>query len=336
VECLTLNQHGYSDVTIEVSDGFYTDRDTFRVNVIQTLGHPLIANVPNVIFEVGHTASLDLDDYVTDPVYSDSQLTWTHTGNTNIIVNYDPVTHVVVFSSPVWTGTEQVTFTVTNPLGLTDNDISVVTVIPEFVSPVISDIPDVTLEQGEEFTLDLDDYVDDLDHDDSELIWSFIGNSNVDISIDSSTHIATFTAPTDWLGSETVLFAVIDPDGLTDTDTSVVTVTPGRNGAGDENAILISRFRVEDFLNPGDTARISITLDNHGDADYENLRIKAFAPDWGAQSNTVIVDLDDGDDESLELYLDVPEWVEEGYHDIRLTISNNYIRKVRYREIRVN
>ena len=93
--------------------------------------------------------------------------------------------------------------------------------------PVVSDIPDQTIHEGDEFTrILLDDYVSDSDNEDSEIVWTYTGNVELSVSI-SDDRIATITIPDiEWNGSENVTFMAADPDGLSNRHSVTFTVTP--------------------------------------------------------------------------------------------------------------
>jgi hypothetical protein len=92
--------------------------------------------------------------------------------------------------------------------------------------PVVSDIPNVGFpEDGSNSSIDLDDYVTDPDNTDAQISWTYAGNTNVNISIDSVTHVVTFTATLNWHGSETITFTATDPGSLSDSDSMTVTVS---------------------------------------------------------------------------------------------------------------
>jgi hypothetical protein len=102
-----------------------------------------------------------------------------------------------------------------------------ITVTPVNDPPVVSDIPNVTFpEDGSDSSIDLDNYVSDVDNTDAEMTWTFTGNVNIIVSIDSVTHVVTFTAPANWFGQETITFRATDPGGLWDENATTVTVTP--------------------------------------------------------------------------------------------------------------
>jgi len=93
--------------------------------------------------------------------------------------------------------------------------------------PVVSDIPDQTIYEQESFTtIPLDDYVDDPDTLDSEIVWTYTGNSELDVTIDPVTHVATIITPdSEWIGQETITFRATDPTLLWDEDSAEFKVT---------------------------------------------------------------------------------------------------------------
>ena len=94
-------------------------------------------------------------------------------------------------------------------------------------SPLVSGIANQTIDINEDFTpINLDDFVTDPDHADSEMTWSFSGNDKLSINIDGN-RIATITDTNDeWTGSETIIFTATDPDGASDSDTAIFTILP--------------------------------------------------------------------------------------------------------------
>ena len=93
-------------------------------------------------------------------------------------------------------------------------------------APVVADIPDQTIAEGSTFTtITLDDFVADPDNLDSEISWTYTGNTDLTVSINAS-RVATISIPTlDWNGSEIITFTATDPGLLTDSDPATFTVT---------------------------------------------------------------------------------------------------------------
>ena len=92
--------------------------------------------------------------------------------------------------------------------------------------PVVSGIPDQTIKQGRRFkTIPLDDYVSDPDNSADDLKWSYSGNKELAVTIDTN-RVATIGIPDlRWTGTETISFSATDPDGLSDSDTAMFVVT---------------------------------------------------------------------------------------------------------------
>jgi hypothetical protein len=92
--------------------------------------------------------------------------------------------------------------------------------------PVVSDIPDQTIEAGSTFaTFDLDTYGSDPG---DTLTWSFTGNTDLTVSIDAD-NVTTITVPANWTGAETITFTATDGDNTTDADSATFTVNAIQN-----------------------------------------------------------------------------------------------------------
>ncbi|MDD5094177.1 MAG: S8 family serine peptidase [Dehalococcoidia bacterium] len=96
--------------------------------------------------------------------------------------------------------------------------------IPPNSPPVVTDIPNQTIIEGNAFAvINLDDYVADPDNSDSQITWTCSGNVELTVSI--TNRVATISAPgSEWTGSETVTFRATDPSGLWDEDQATLTV----------------------------------------------------------------------------------------------------------------
>ena len=92
-------------------------------------------------------------------------------------------------------------------------------------APVVSGIPNQTVAEGSSFTtITLDTYVTDPDNADSEMGWTYSGNSQLSVTI--TNRVATITIPnSNWNGSENIIFTATDPGGLADSDTATFTVS---------------------------------------------------------------------------------------------------------------
>ncbi|MDF1545872.1 MAG: hypothetical protein P1R58_12330 [bacterium] len=111
-------------------------------------------------------------------------------------------------------------------------------------SPVVSDIPDQTIDEGTSFlTIPLDDYVSDSDNSDAELSWSYSGASSLSVSIDGS-RVATISPPSPtWTGTETITFIATDPGQLSGSDPAAFTVVSTTVITREDIDRLIHQFR---------------------------------------------------------------------------------------------
>jgi len=195
-------------------------------------------SLPDITLTHGQVFTMDLDSYSSDEEDSHSDLNFDITYNPTFIpapitLSFNDATNVLTISevNGTWTGTQAITIEVEDTDDDTDIDSFTVTISGSTPStpgsPIVSGLPDIAFgEEGTDNTLDLDDYVTDSDHTDSELIWTFSGNSNINIVIGAA-NIVSFTSPTiDWTGAELITFTAEDPLGNTDSDTMLVTVTP--------------------------------------------------------------------------------------------------------------
>lgn len=149
---------------------------------------------------------------------------------------------VTVTPAPDQHGTATITMTVSDGVD-TGTEMFDVTFAPVNDAPVVQGIPDITLNEDVPGTLDLDDYAADVDHADAELTWSVTEQvtssslsknalsvtlaTDVTVTIDPGTHVATFTPTANYNGpGGTFVFTATDPGGLADQDTNVVTVDP--------------------------------------------------------------------------------------------------------------
>ena len=141
-------------------------------------------------------------------------------------------------------GTFPVTITVTDG-DLSDAETFDITVSEVNAGPVVSDIPDQTIDEGQSFlTINLDDYVADPDHADDLIGWTATGNTA--LLVDIAARVATITPPdANWNGSESITFIATDPGGLSGADAATFTIS----GVNDPPTV----------TNPGD--QVSTVLD---------------------------------------------------------------------------
>jgi hypothetical protein len=190
---------------------------------------PVVSDIADQsILEGQSFAYINLDDYVNDADNSDEEMAWTYWGNADLLVEVVDRVAAVSVPYPEWSGSESIWFKACDPGGLCDSTEAAFTVAAVNDAPVVSDIPDQSILVGQSFaSINLDDYVDDVDNSDAEMTWIYWGN--VDLLVDIVNRVATISVPySGWTGSESVWFKVCDPGELCDSTETTFTVTrPG-------------------------------------------------------------------------------------------------------------
>ncbi|NOX87930.1 MAG: S8 family serine peptidase [Calditrichaeota bacterium] len=308
------NWNGSETITFTATDPSLLSDSDSATTVTPVNDPPVVSDIPGQTIEEGGTFSpIPLDDYVSDVDNPDSELTWQVSGNQDLIVQIDPQTHIATISVPDenWNGQETLTFTATDPGGLSDSDTATFKVTPVNDAPVVSDIPDQTVSEGESFnSFDLDDYVSDVDNTDAEIIWTYSGNTDLIVQIDDQTHVTTVSAPNeDWNGSETITFTATDPGGLSDQDPATFTVTavndtPVVSDIPDQTideGQSFAQIVLDDYVSDPDNSDTEITWTYSGNKELQvnidaNRIATVTAPDtnWNGQETITFIATDPG------------------------------------------
>jgi M6 family metalloprotease-like protein len=228
---------------------------------------PVVSDIPNQTIAEGQSfASINLDDYVTDPDDHDSVMTWTYWGQTELLVDITDRVATISVPNPDWNGSETIWFKACDPGGACDSNEATFTVTPENDAPVVSDIPNQTLPKGESFApVNLDDYVTDPDDHDSVMIWTHWGE--VELLVDITSRVATITVPyPEWSGAEIIWFKSCDPGGLCDSNEAAFTVMSSDiDQEADDGLLPHSYLLKQNYPNPfNPETRIEFNLQKAG------------------------------------------------------------------------
>jgi Peptidase family C25/Secretion system C-terminal sorting domain len=93
--------------------------------------------------------------------------------------------------------------------------------------PVVTDIPDQSIDQGQSFNqINLDNYVSDPNFNDNQLSWAATGQTDLSVSIVN--RVATITPPNpQWSGVETITFTATNPSNGSDSDDATFSIGAG-------------------------------------------------------------------------------------------------------------
>ena len=112
-----------------------------------------------------------------------------------------------------WTGSTDVEITVMDVGSLNEYfDMALVSLTVLNDQPVVGSIPGQTIEEGGSFTaINLNDFVFDYGTADSEIIWTVVGNNELQVNI--TNQVALITTPNEnWGGQEYLTFTAMDDD----------------------------------------------------------------------------------------------------------------------------
>ena len=229
VEIPDPSWNGNTVATFTVTDpeGGSVKQDV-ALNVRSVNDPPVFKKIPDqAIEEKNEFTSFILDDYLSDADHDFSKLKVEVTGNRDLKVNIDNRSHEVSVKIPhdQWNGTETLMFTATDPEGARASTSAKFTVKAINDPPVMKDIREQTIkEKGEFQPIELDNFVEDLDHAKNRLKWTITGNKELKVAMDAA-HVARITPPSpQWHGAEALTFKVCDPDNACDERTANFTV----------------------------------------------------------------------------------------------------------------
>ncbi len=233
LDCTTQqdNAFGSSQVTIQVTDGFFLVSDTMTVEVVSVNDLPYIAPViPDMFLVEDRSQNIDLTIYEKDIEDTGVDLTWN-------AINVDPsfldvqVINVnndllSLIPAPNVNGVTTVTFVLTDSDGGTAQQgvtvtISAVNDPPELIQPIET----ISFPEDTEYTFDLTQYF--FEPDGEELTFTSTTPQDVQVSIDNAAKTATFTPPQNFNGQNMITFTAEDLSGLSvDSDNARIDVTP--------------------------------------------------------------------------------------------------------------
>ncbi|MDZ7334868.1 MAG: tandem-95 repeat protein [candidate division KSB1 bacterium] len=264
---VTFKTGGTHIVKLKVTDddgGVGTD----QAQVVISNLPPVVSQIPpQTINEGGSFTPISLDNYVSDPDNNDAEITWTASGMNHLNVTITNRIATITVKDPEWSGSETITFTATDPGGLSASTATVFTVSPVNDPPVMTQIPNQTIDEGGNFNnIVLDDYVTDPDNSKSELNWSASGQNQLIVTI--TQRVASVQTPNqDWFGTENILFKVTDPGGLSDNKTVTFKVNPVNDppvvskipDQTIDNSATFATFDLDDYVNDVDNAKSELT-----------------------------------------------------------------------------
>lgn len=222
---VTYSVNGVYKVTLRVQDDD-GGQDTDEASIIIGSAAPVISTIPaQTIDEGGAFTAIQLDNYVTDPDDPVDALTWLSEGNINLDVTISNRVATVSPPNSNWFGQETITFIAMDPGGEADSADVVFTVNSINDAPQVAGIPNQTKSEGTPFqAITLDNYVQDVDHNLTQMNWEYSGNTNLLVTI---TNRVASVAPADseWAGNENITFKATDPENASGQASATFAIT---------------------------------------------------------------------------------------------------------------
>lgn len=174
-----LNFNGRDTITLRVNDSLaLADTVTVPVVVRPVNDKPTMAKLPNVTVQRNASVMVDLNNYASD--IDGDKLIFTWSAANNIIIQ-ESAGKVTIRSKADFIGSEEISFTATDPGGLSASETMKITVTPSAKPPVWTKFPKIGFAQGRaDSSLVLWNYVSDPDDPDSLLTFEITNFDDVD------------------------------------------------------------------------------------------------------------------------------------------------------------
>ena len=266
--------HGQGQIELIVADNHaFADTLQIAVSVEAVNDAPRLLSAPNVRLTRGKSDdSLVLADLVADIEDPTAALGLSWSGNDRVDIELRDG-RLVLASSADWEGTEEILLVVEDSGGLTATGLLTVTVVPSLPPALIDPPQRLGLAAGEHRLLSLEDTAVDPDDASDALSWDISGHHRLGVQL-SGGRLVRIEAPADFVGIETLTFAVADPSGGSATFELIVFAA---SSAGDPLLADLPGIRMP--LAGVDT---SIDLDDYVfDIDHPNADLAFFLPERG-------------------------------------------------------
>jgi gliding motility-associated-like protein len=264
-----------------------------------------------------------LDEYIADVETPDENIIWTIIETpVNITVT---IINRVVFITVVdenWNGSEIITFSARDEGGLEVTNQVAFTVTPVNDVPVITDIPNQTIEEGGSFIdINLDTYISDVETSDTNMVWSIEEASTNNINISITNRIATVTlSDVNWNGSETFIFRAEDEEGALVFDLVTFTVTPINDAPVIVNQLALS-VAEESFISILLTDLIVEDFDDYYPTHFTLTVFEGL--DYSILGNTVTPNENVVGTIIVPVTVIDPHGAESNRYDLQITVVNN-------------
>ncbi len=109
----------------------------------------------------------------------------------------------------------------------------------------------------------------------------------------------------------------------------------------DMDDLLITRIDIDgmdvehSLVAPGEYFRLGLGLQNTLDYELDDIKVDVSIQELGVRDADILRELGSDDSANVVLNLDIPDWVGPGLYDMRIVVSNDEIRRVKYRVVTI-
>ncbi len=279
--------YGSEQLILKVSDpSMNSDSATITITVSAVNDPPVLRVLPNINLSQNKQRTLDLQDYTSDVDNPVSDLSWTYSGNAAVQIQIDDEGVAQFSADDNWNGVEEIQFYVSDTQGGRDTAMTSVYSQNEALAPQISGLDTIQITEDGERLIDLNEKVEDSDHNAVEINWKVRGDEFIEVTIDNNANTMHLAPQSNWYGKETLFIRAADPDNNVDFDTLAVTV--------------LSVNDLPQVLSPG-----TISL-------YENtvysINLRQYVKDADGISDIKKVEVLNGGNGFIGHYLDLVSW----------------------------
>ncbi len=211
--------------TYRAFDGYeYSELATVYITINPVNDAPVVDDIGDqTVDEGGVFQAIVLDDYVSDAEDDVADISWSYSGNTELLVQINDRVASVLIPNEDWYGQEIITFIATDTGGLFDSDAALFTVNP------VND-PPIAVDDTASICEDSFIWIDVLDNDydvdgsldlSSLLVVSPASNGTTNVNL--STGEIKYTPDLDWNGLDFFTYQISDDNG--DFDTAIVNIS---------------------------------------------------------------------------------------------------------------
>jgi flagellar hook capping protein FlgD len=285
---------GTETITFTVTDGIESASDDIDVIVTSPTPNLSIDLPPSITFVAGETHNDYFGPYITNN--TGNTITMSSSGNTNVSVSIHHGTDVDFTCPSTWSGTETITFTVTDGIESASDDIDVIVTSP--TPNLLIELPD-TIEFEHFTTIDVDFTPFITNNTGNDITLSYSGNVYIQITL-LDNFIVHFEGVGLWIGTETITFSITDDRGREVASDNVdVTVTPEPGeitiNLPDEITMITNTVREEDlsiYISSVFSYTITCEPTDYINVEFNNMGHAIFSviePGWVGTENIVFI-----------------------------------------------